>query len=157
MLLQTTAPGRALPVLSQYDLFAPFVLFMGLFLPFREGLIVVLVCGVIMDFFWGGPPGLIAACYLWIFSASRWIPRYVHVVNPFFLMVICMAAIAIENVFLWMAPTLGTGPISYSGNILCRMTKSVVCAGLTGPVVILIQNWIMEWEAKRQANGERLV
>ncbi len=157
LLLQTTAPGRALPVLSQYDLLAPYILFLGLFRPLREGLIVAFVCGIFMDLLWGGPTGLLVAAYLWIFTASRWIPRYVHVLNPFFLIAICMAAIVIEHIFMWMATALVVGPFPYSGLFLGRMIKSALCAGITGPVLILFQNQVMEWEAKRRADGERLV
>lgn len=157
LLVQTTAPGQAVPLLSQYDLLTPYVVFLGLFRPLREGLVVVIFSSAFADFFFGGPPGLIFAVHLWLFAASRWIPRYVHVANPFFLMAICIAAVLIETLFVWMAAALGPDGSPVPDLTLARIATGALCAGFTGPMIIFIQNAVLEWEAKRRANGERLV
>lgn len=157
LILQTTGPGRFLPLLSGYDLLIPLILFLGLFRPAMEGIIVATVCGVVMDIYSGGPPGLFVSVYLWLFVSSRWVPRYIHVRNFFFLIVICAVGAGFEAAFLWMGAVLGPGRAPEYAFTLGIMLKSVLSAAITGPVIILFCDRILDMAQKWRARRERFV
>jgi len=62
-----------------YDILIPFVLYLSIFCPFIEGIMVILIFGFLMDSMDGGVFGLYMTSYVWIFIGMRRIMGVVHI------------------------------------------------------------------------------
>jgi len=62
-----------------YDVLIPFVLYLSIFCPFIESIIVILISGFLMDSMGGGVFGLYMTSYVWIFIGMRRIMGVVHI------------------------------------------------------------------------------
>jgi rod shape-determining protein MreD len=92
-----------------YDLLIPFVIYLGLYRPVREGLLLVLFIGFIMDNLSGSPFGLYLTTYCWLFIGVKWIIRYVQVENRFLICLVVAAGVLIENlIFIGTFAVLGS-------------------------------------------------
>jgi rod shape-determining protein MreD len=102
VVLQTTILSN-LPLLNKiYDLLIPFVIYLGLFRPIREGLIFALFLGFIMDNLSGSPFGLYLTTYCWLFIGVKWTTTIVHVTNRLLLSLVVAAGVLLEN-FIFLA------------------------------------------------------
>lgn len=126
-----------LPIfLRLFDLPTPFILWLGLFRPFREGLPAALVAGFVMDTFSGGPFGLYMTVYFWLTLAVRWITRYLHAGNVFLFPLVLAVAVVIEHaVFLVCAAFLQEG-FHFPADGFHVVTIQVVWAILAGPIFL---------------------
>jgi rod shape-determining protein MreD len=80
-----------------YDLLIPFVIYLGLYRPTREGLILVFILGFLMDNLSGSPFGLYLTTYCWLFIGVRWITTLFQVANRFLSSVVVAAGVLIGN------------------------------------------------------------
>ncbi len=80
-----------------YDLLIPFIIYLGLFRPAREGILFILVSGFLMDNLSGGPFGLYLTTYLWLFIVVKLIIKYLHARNNILLLFIVAAGVLMEN------------------------------------------------------------
>ena len=90
-----------------YDVLIAYVLFLGLFRPLKEALVVVLVFGFVMDSLCGGPFGLFLTTYFWVVLLARQITRFLHpdnLVLRFF--VVALGVIAQNGVYMGVAVVL---------------------------------------------------
>ncbi len=85
---------------GMYDLLIPFVIFISICLPLRESLPFILILGLIMDNLSGSPFGLYLAFYFWLFAGVRWILKFLQVSNKFFLSLVVVAAVLIQNLLI---------------------------------------------------------
>lgn len=85
---------------GMYDLLIPFVIFISICLPLRESLPFILILGLIMDNLSGSPFGLYLMYYFWLFVGVRWILKFLRVSNKFFLSLVVVTAVLIQNVLI---------------------------------------------------------
>jgi len=85
---------------GMYDLLIPFVIFISICLPLRESLPFVLILGLIMDNLSGSPFGLYLTFYFWLVAGVRWVLRFLRVSNKFFLSMMVVAAVLIQNMLI---------------------------------------------------------
>jgi len=85
---------------GMYDLLIPFVIFISICLPLRESLPFVLILGLIMDNLSGSPFGLYLTFYFWLLAGVRWVLRFLRVSNKFFLSMMVVAAVLIQNMLI---------------------------------------------------------
>ena len=81
-----------------YDLLIPFIIYLGLFRPTREGILFILVLGFLMDNLSGGPFGLYVTTYLWLFIVVKLLIKYLHARNNILLLFIVAGGVLMENV-----------------------------------------------------------
>ena len=97
ILLQTTILPF-IPLLDNiYDLLIPFVIYLGLYRPIREGLILVFFLGFLMDNLTGSPFGLYLTTYCWLFIGVKWITTMFQVGNRVLISVVVAAGVLIGN------------------------------------------------------------
>ena len=140
ILLQTTILPFIPLLQSIYDLLIPFVIYLGLYRPIREGLIFVFILGFLMDNLSGSPIGLYLATYCWLFIGVKWITTLFQVRNRILIsLVVASFAIApdmrlpgnaIQTVFIQLLWALVTGPFMlmifrYGQNFLDGITAGM--------------------------------
>jgi cell shape-determining protein MreD len=120
-----------------YDLLIPFVIFLSICLPVRECLPFILVLGFIVDNLSGSPFGLYLTFYFWLFMGMRWIIKYLRAGNKFFLSLVVIAAVLIENILV-MGTFAFFGPIGQlPDEAFKNIAHQIFWALVTGPLFLL--------------------
>ena len=115
-----------MPLLDRfYDLLVPFVLYIGIFRPAREGIFVIL-SGYVMDCLSGAPVGLYGTVYLWLFAGARWLRQFFHFNNKFVLPLFVTTGVLLEN-FIFIGAFIILNTVSPSP---LRITAIVVWQAL---------------------------
>ena len=121
-----------------YDLLIPFVVYVGLFRPLKEGLTVVIVLGLLVDGLSSGPFGLFLTTYLWLFAGVKWVVTFLHAHSKVILPFVVALGVLLENaVFLGVVGLLMPGaqfPLDTHKTVLVQFTLAV----FTGPVCLLL-------------------
>jgi cell shape-determining protein MreD len=124
-----------------YDLLIPFIIYLGLFRPAREGILFILALGFLMDNLSGGPFGLYLTTYFWLFIVVKIVIQYVHV-NNILLLFIVAAGVLMENI-IFIASVSMSGPDSQFLAITIRtVIFQILWAGCTGFFFITFLNYI---------------
>ncbi|HAO21927.1 MAG: hypothetical protein BWK80_07965 [Desulfobacteraceae bacterium IS3] len=92
-----------------YDVLIPFVLYLSIFCPLIESIIVILISGFLMDSMGGGVFGLYMTSYVWIFIGMRRIMGVVHIPDSFLSGPITGLGVLLEDAIVF-------GLFRYSGN-----------------------------------------
>ncbi len=100
--LSSTAVGAC-------DLLVPFIAFLGLYRPLKEGLPAVIFLGIVVDNLSGAPFGLFLTTYIWLYGGSRLIIRFLHAGSLFIFITAVGAAVFIENAYLAVSVKLFFG------------------------------------------------
>lgn len=125
-----------------YDLLIPFIIYLGLFRPAREGILFILVLGFIMDSLSGGPFGLYLTTYFWLFIVVKIVIKYLHACNNILLLFIVAAGVLMENI-IFIASVSMFGPDSRFLAITMRaVIFQILWAGCTGFFFITFFNHI---------------
>lgn len=110
LVILQTAVLPHLPLLNSfYDLLIPFIIYLALYRPLREGLLLVILLGFIMDNISGSPFGLYLTTYCWLLIGVIWTTKFVQVGNRVLLSVVVAAGVLIENL-LFMGTFTISGP-----------------------------------------------
>jgi len=99
-ILQTAVVLEFFPSYQCYDLFIPYILYLGMMRPFYEVLPFVIASGLIVDSLSAGPLGLYATSYLWIFILTRVASGAFVVGHWLSLPFVIAAGVLIENVVI---------------------------------------------------------
>ena len=121
---------------GMYDLLIPFVVFISICLPLRESLPFILILGLIMDNLSGSPFGFYLTFYFWLFVGVRWILKFLRVSNKFFLSLVVVVAVLIQNALI-----IGTFELARPGwqlpaVALKNITLQFFWALTTGPLFL---------------------
>ncbi|MCF8068165.1 MAG: hypothetical protein K9L30_06235 [Desulfobacterales bacterium] len=121
-----------------YNLVTPFIIYVSLFRPLREGVAVVLLLGLLMDNLSGAPFGIYLTVYFWILVGGTFLINFFHAGNRLFLQLAFVAGIALENiVFLGTMAILS--PKSFiPAQALHVAVSQLIWAILTSPIVLNI-------------------
>jgi rod shape-determining protein MreD len=118
------------------DLLIPFVIFISICLPLSESLPFILILGLIMDNLSGSPFGLYLTFYFWLFVGVRWILKFLQVSNKFFLSLVVVVAVLIQNALI-IATFEFVGPDwKLPSTALKNITVQFFWALTTGPLFL---------------------
>ena len=157
VVFQTTSPGRAIPFFSSYDMMLVFVLGVGLFRPLKEGVIIAVICGLAMDVYSGAPPWYYFVTYCWVYVAARWLPSFLHADNIIFLALFCGGGVFFQEAFLHVCVFFLKSQTAVLMESLRQSGAAALSGAVTGPLIILVHNTVVEREIKRQDRRERFV
>ena len=121
---------------GMYDLLIPFVIFISICLPLRESLPFILILGLIMDNLSGSPFGLYITFYFWLFVGVRWILKFLQVSNKFFLSLVVVVAVLIQNALIIGTFELWGPDWSLPQAALKNITLQFFWALTTGPLFL---------------------
>jgi len=96
-IFQTAVILEVLPSYQCYDLFIPYIIYLGMMRPFSEVFPFVIVSGVIVDSLSAGPLGLYSTSYFWIFVLTRYVSGVLVVGHWMCLPFATAAGVLIEN------------------------------------------------------------
>lgn len=125
-----------------YDLSIPFVLYLGLFRPFSEGLPIILLLGFVMDSISGVPFGLYLIAYLWLFIAMKWIIKFLHTESIFILPLAVVIGVLVENILLIVMVGVLEDDIKFLRIAIGNFSGQLLWVLLTGPFYLVFINFI---------------
>lgn len=137
VILQTAVLPHIALLDSLYDLIIAFIIYLGLYRPLRDGLMLALFLGFIMDNLSGGPFGMYLTTYCWLLIGVKWITTIIQVGNRVLLAVVVAAGVLIENaIFLSIFAMQGDNSTLPAG-ALRTVIVQVIWAMFTGPLLLL--------------------
>jgi cell shape-determining protein MreD len=119
-----------------YDLLIPVVLFVRLNMPVREGVIVVLALGVVMDLFSGGTFGLYLTVYFWTFIGVQGISSFFHVRGSLFLSLLIGLCVFVQNIFFCIFAVFPAGLVPALSAQIGVVIWQTLFGAATGPALI---------------------
>ncbi|MFH0996902.1 MAG: hypothetical protein V1844_15610 [Pseudomonadota bacterium] len=140
VIFQTTI-YYAIPALNHFvDLLIIFVIYAGLFLPFLESIVLVLVLGTLMDSITGGLFGLYLSIYFWIIVGLRPFVMLLNLKNAHTLRLLLGIAIGFENLMLFIGTVALKQEIVFSSESILGMVYQLLWTLALGPFLIRLLN-----------------
>jgi cell shape-determining protein MreD len=140
VIFQTTI-YYAIPALNHFvDLLIIFVIYAGLYLPFLESIILVLVLGALMDSITGGLFGLYLSIYFWIVVGLRPFVTLLNLKNAHTLRLLLGIAIGFENLMLFIGTVALKQEIVFSSESFRGMAYHLIWTLTLGPIFIKFLN-----------------
>lgn len=123
---------------GMYDLFLPFVVYLGFYRTIQEGFPFVIFFGLAMDALSAGPFGLYLTSYFWLYICILGMTRIMRVSNNLILPLVVAGSILFQNIIFLGTMTLFVPeakiPTFFYRNVITQLLWSVI----TGPVLILL-------------------
>ena len=139
VILQTTVMPYFSLLDRFYDLLIPFIVYLGLSRPVREGLLFVCFLGFIMDNLSGSPFGLYLTCYFWLFSGVKGITQLLQVGKRVFIITFIVASgVLAENLIFLGSFAIFSPELQFAGGALEIVAIQVMWALFTGAVFLII-------------------
>jgi len=136
VIFQTTI-YYAVPALNHFvDLLITFVIYAGLYLPFVESIILILVLGLLMDSIAGGLFGLHLSIYFWIIAGLRPFVTLLNLKNANTLRLLLAIAIGFENLMLFVGTVALKQEIVFSSKYFWEMAYQLFWTLTFGPFLI---------------------
>lgn len=136
IVLQTAFLPYLIGGLTFFDLVVPFMIYLGLYRPMQDGLLLAIICGFLMDGLSGGPWGSYLVTYIWLVVGVRGVANFLRVNNLLLRLLIVPAAIAMENVIGIGAAFLLQKEIFNFVRILPGLFFQMLWATISGPVLL---------------------
>lgn len=154
LIIQTLLCIDTLLSYNFFNLMTPFVIYIGLFRPFAEGIPVVLCIGMIMDAVTGGPFGLYLIIYFWLYIGAKWGVQYIHAGSILLMPFILGIGVLVENaVAIFASMGLSIGGQIPTEEVLRSVTIQILWAMVVGPFFLHICNKVKtiidDWHAER--------
>ena len=138
IILQTTLFPLVAWLDGFYDLLIPFVIYLGLFRPLKEGLPVVFFVGLTMDTLSGGAFGMYSTTYFWLYGAIAWLIGFLHFKNNLLLPFVVVVGVFLENMVFLGTIKLGHPAGALPGGIFRTVSVQLLWALFTGPLLLLL-------------------
>ena len=140
VIFQTTI-YYAIPALNHFvDLLITFAIYAGLFLPFLESIVLILVLGTLMDSITGGLFGLYLSIYFWIIVGLRPFVTLLNLKNVHTLMLLLGIAIGFKNLMLFVGTVALKQEIVFSSESFRAMAYQLFWTLALGPILIRLLN-----------------
>jgi cell shape-determining protein MreD len=141
IVIQTTVMPH-IPALERfYDLLTPLVLYLSIFRPVREGTVMILIFGFLMDNISGGPFGLYLTAYFWLFLSVRWAITFLHIGDSFLLPFVVAVGVLMENLIFIGANAMFEQNLQFSQIMVNTVVVQVLWAVFTGPLFLMLFNY----------------
>jgi cell shape-determining protein MreD len=138
IVIQTTVMPH-IPVFERfYDLLSPLVIYLSIFRPVREGTVMILIFGFLMDNISGGPFGLYLTAYIWLFLGIRWAITFLHVGDSFLLPFVVAVGVLTENLIFIGVNAMFEQNLQISEIMVNTVVIQVIWAVFTGPFFLLL-------------------
>jgi cell shape-determining protein MreD len=141
IIIQTTVMPHIAVFERFYDLLTPLVIYLSIFRPVREGTVMVLTFGFLMDNITGGPFGLYLTAYFWLFLGVRWAITFLHVGDSFLLSFVVAVGVFVENMVFIGANAMFDQNLQISQTMIHTVVGQVLWAVFTGPFFLLLFNY----------------
>jgi cell shape-determining protein MreD len=141
IVIQTTVMPH-IPVFERfYDLLSSLVIYLSIFRPVREGTVMILIFGFLMDNISGGPFGLYLTAYIWLFLGVRWAITFLHVGDSFLLPFVVAVGVLMENLIFIGANAMFEQNLQITEKMVNVVVVQVLWAVFTGPFFLMLFNY----------------
>ena len=131
-----------------YDPLIALVLYLALFRPVRENIVVMIVLGVAMDTLSGGPFGIYLTTYFWLFAIVRYITRFLRFSNTLILPFVVAGGVLLENILFAGTIALSQWRWPLNAPELRSIMVQFAWALFTGPLILLAIDFVRRgWES----------
>ncbi len=141
IVIQTTVMPHIPAFERFYDLLTPLVLYLSIFRPVRESVLIILIFGFLMDNISGGPFGLYLTVYFWLFLSVRWAITFLHVGDSFLLPFVVAVGVLMENLIFIGAAAMFEQNLQISQIMINTVVVQVLWAIFTGPFFLISFNY----------------
>jgi len=146
VILQTTVMPQLALLDRFYDLLIPFIVYLGLSRPLREGLLFAGFLGFIMDNLSGSPFGLYLTTYFWLFGGVKLITQLLQVGKRlFFITLIVVGGVLMENLVFLGSFAIFTPEQQFADDALSIVAGQVLWALFTGAALLMIFRNTHSW------------
>jgi hypothetical protein len=121
-----------------YDLFAPFVVYLGAYRLPREAVPILLIGGLAMDGISGGVFGVHLTAYLWMYMGVRWAIQFLHVGNIILLPLLVSAGVAFESLVVAFSAIVLASAAWPAESLFSVVSGQVLWGAVTGPFLMLL-------------------
>ncbi|RJP79396.1 MAG: hypothetical protein C4522_09775 [Desulfobacteraceae bacterium] len=141
-----------------YDILLPFVLYLGLFRPFSQGLILTIFYGYCMDSIAGGPFGFYITVYFLLFILMKWTIQFLHARSALLKPFIVPVGVLVENSLFFIILAVFHRNQPAPGFLIGTLPKQLLWAAVTGLFFLIaidysqvwFSNWFEEWDFHRR-------
>ena len=149
IILQTTIIP-CLPLLDNYyDLFVPFIVYLCLTRPIREGIPVIVITGLIMDNLSGSPFMLYVTAYFWLYISLRWLTKVLQMDNRLRLPFIISLGVIMENLIFIGTIAGSESGIKFPGAVVRIFVVQVLWAFFTGTFFLILLDYLHKgWDRR---------
>ena len=146
VILQTTVMPQLALLDRFYDLLIPFIVYLGLSRPLREGLLFAGFLGFIMDNLSGSPFGLYLTTYFWLFGGVKLITQLLQVGKRlFFITLIVVGGVLMENLVFLGSFAIFTPEQQFADDAFSIVAGQVLWALFTGAALLIIFRNTHSW------------
>lgn len=141
ILLQTTILPK-FPWLGQFfDLFIPFIIYLGLRHPGKENLPIIILLGVIADNLSGTPFLYFVSVYLWLYLFIRSTTLIIQVNTHLRMAFTVAACVLFQNLFFAGGLALSNAQNPVNPATIGSIASQTAWAFFVGPLILLILEW----------------
>ncbi|PIE71857.1 MAG: hypothetical protein CSA22_00690 [Deltaproteobacteria bacterium] len=133
---QTVILPFYLPCTGCLDLLLLFVVYCGLFLPFREALATAILLALLMDGVSAAPFGVYLITYMTLCCLVRWLIHFFRPDNPFLVVGITWLGICLENAMMGISILLMTGAGIWTSAEVRLLVRELLLSGAASPVAM---------------------
>jgi len=141
IILQTSVMPYVPLLYGFYDLIALFVIYLGLYRPVRESVLLIVFVSVVMDTLSGGPFGLYLTTYGWIYVGVVWMGRFMRMGNNYLLPAVMAVGVLIQNIIFIGTVTILIPDAQIPTTALRTITIQIIWAVITGPLLLVFFNY----------------
>jgi len=146
VILQTTVMPYLTMLNRFYDLLIPFIAYLGLSRPIREGLLFVCFLGFIMDNLSGSPFGLYLTSYFWLFIGVKGITQLLQVGKRVFIITVIVAVgVLVENLIFLGSFAIFSPEQRIAGDAVKIVAVQILWALLTGSLFLILFRNTLSW------------
>ena len=157
VIFQTTIIPRISLFNNFYDLLIPFIIYLGLFRPVREGILFTVLLGFLIDNLSGGPFGLYITTYFWLFIVVRSASKYLYVGNIILLLFIVAAGVLMENIIVIAIFSMSDPDSQFAAVAIRTVVFQILWAVCTGYFILIslkyvhkkLEKWFNELVAEK--------
>ena len=158
IVLQTTIFPLVAWLEGFYDLLIPFVVYLALSRPLKEGVPIVFFLGLAMDTLSGGAFGIYNTTYFWLYGTIAWLIGFLQIKNNLLLPFVVVVGVFLENMVFLGTVKLGSPDAVLPLGIVRTVSVQLLWALLTGPLMLLMiksvhRGWT-KWVTERLGEGE---
>lgn len=141
ILLQTTLMPYFSIFNHFYDLLIPFIVYLGIHRSTREGVVFILLIGMIMDGLSGGLAGIYLSVYFWLWIGALQMTQFFRVDNVLFLAFLTVAGTILENLIM-LGSEIFLIPETLSASITFNdVMYQILWAAFSGPLLLFFLNY----------------
>jgi cell shape-determining protein MreD len=133
-----------------YDPLLLFVIYLGFYRSIRESLLFIILFGIVMDAISGGPFGLYATSYIWLYIFVIWLTRFMRVTNSMILPGVVICSVIIQNMIFLGSMTLLDPNVSIPSFSFKIVILQIVWGIFTGPIFIIFLRYVSQGLEKWQ-------